>query len=400
MRWVCTTATTKTMMYQLLNIPKLIAANAFEGADLLQNAADMANGVAEGFDELWTETINTGVASPAGGVWNSMCTVGMLFAVATLAFFMVEWTKNMLEGDEKRSYTEFIWVIIVVALLTNNGLLLGKTTLGIRNYINNINKYVLENAAASTDLRASFQGVLESQTARLAMGNAVNNCQRKSKTPQENIDCLKQTKEQFQAEFPTLFIKSGGDLPGPLNDIVQKIDRTISAVGDAIENGDNLFEIALSPVNALIGSELMEFVTMIMLGLNGAYQWAIELTFLLTALLGPLAVGGSLLPFGSKPIFAWLTGFFSVGMAKLSFNIITGFAGQLMSTSKASQPMFFLFTIAIFAPFLASGIAAGGGLAVLTQINKASSFYANLAIKVTSMAATGGMSGAASALRK
>lgn len=387
------------MIYQL-NISKLIAANAFEGAELLNQAANMADGVAKGFDELWTETINTGAASPAGGVWNSMCTVGTLFAVATLALFMVEWTKNMLQGDEQRAYSEFIWVIIVVALLANNGLLLGKATIGIRDYINNVNKFVLENAAASANLRANFQGVLESQTARLAMGNAINNCQQKSKTPQENIDCLKQTKEQFQAEFPTLFVKSGGGLPGPLNDIVQKIDRAVSSVGDAIENGDNPLEIAFSPINALIGSNLMELVTIIMLGLNGAYQWAIELTFLLTALLGPLAVGGSLLPSGSKPIFAWLTGFFSVGMAKLSFNIITGFAGQLMSTSRASQPMFFLFTIAIFAPFLATGISAGGGLAVLTQINKASTFYTNLAIKVSSTAATGGMSGAASALRK
>lgn len=388
------------MIYQLSNIPKIIAANAFEGSDLLNQAADMANGVAKGFDDLWTETINTGAASPAGGVWNSMCTVGTLFAVATLAFFMVEWTKNMLDGDEKRSYTELIWVIIVVALLANNGLLLGKATLGVRNYINNVNKFVLENAAASADLRANFQGVLESQTAKLAMGNAVNNCQRKSKTPQENIDCLKETKESFQREYPNLFVKSGGGNIGPLNDIAQKIDRVVSSVGDAIENGANPLEIAFSPINAIVGSEIMEMVTIIMLALNGAYQWAIELTFLLTALLGPLAVGGSLLPFGSKPIFAWLTGFFSVGMAKLSFNIITGFAGQLMATSRASQPMFFLFTIAIFAPFLASGIAAGGGLAVLTQINKASSFYANLAIKVSSMTATGGMSRAASALRK
>lgn len=387
------------MIYQL-NISKLIAANAFEGAELLKNAASTAEGIAKGFDDLWTETINTGAASPAGGVWNSMCTVGTLFAVATLALFMVEWTKNMLQGDEQRAYSEFIWVIIVVALLANNGLLLGKGTIGIRNYINNVNSYVLKNAAASADLRANFQGVLESQTARLAMGNAVHNCQQKSKTPQENIDCLKQTKEQFQAEFPTLFVKSGGGLPGPLNDIVQKIDRAVSSVGDAIENGDNPLEIAFSPINALVGSNLMELVTMIMLGLNGAYQWAIELTFLLTALLGPLAVGGSLLPFGSKPIFAWLTGFFSVGMAKLSFNIITGFAGQLMATSRASQPMFFLFTIAIFAPFLATGISAGGGLAVLTQINKASTFYANLAIKVGSTAATGGMGRAASALRR
>ena len=125
---------------------KIIAANAFESGELLEGAANMASGVAEGFNELWTETINTGTG--AGGVWNSRCTVGILFAVATLAFFMVEWTKNALDGDEKRSYTEFIWVIIVVALLGNNGQLLGQATLGVRNYINNVNQFVLENAAA------------------------------------------------------------------------------------------------------------------------------------------------------------------------------------------------------------------------------------------------------------
>ncbi len=47
-----------------------------------------------------------------------------------------------------------------------------------------------------------------------------------------------------------------------------------------------------------------------------AFQWIIEVCMLLTALLGPLAVGGSLLPVGQKAIFAWLTGFFSVGMIK------------------------------------------------------------------------------------
>ena len=52
---------------------------------------------------------------------------------------------------------------------------------------------------------------------------------------------------------------------------------------------------------------------------------------LLTALLGPMAVGASLLPYGSKQIFTWLKAFFSLGMAKLSFNIILGLCGQLVS---------------------------------------------------------------------
>ncbi|MCC2693472.1 hypothetical protein IQ240_12885 [Nodularia sp. LEGE 04288] len=110
----------------------------------------------------------------------------------------------------------------------------------------------------------------------------------------------------------------------------------------------------------------------------------------MTALIGPLAVGGSLLPYGAKSIFAWLTGYFTVGMAKLSFNIIVGFAAQLMITSRADQPLFFLFVIGIIAPFLATGLAAGGGLAVLQQINKAAEFYGSMAINIASTVITKG----------
>ncbi|MEM1392497.1 MAG: hypothetical protein AAGG00_04230 [Cyanobacteria bacterium P01_H01_bin.150] len=380
--------------FTIIRLPKIIAANAFQGTELVNQAAGMADDIASGFDDLWQETINNGTGTPSG-IWIAMCSVGILFAVATLSFFMVEWVKNTLDGDEKRSYTEFIWVIIVITLLTNNGFFLGKTTFSIRNYINNVNSFVLENAAATYDLRANFQSVLGAQAARISMGNAIANCQQQASNPQNIVVCLEETKEDFQNAYPELFNKSGAGVPGPLNDIVQKIDRVLSSTGDAIKNGANPLEIITSPINAIIGSDIMQFVTIIMLALNGAYQWAIELSFLLTAIMAPLAVGGSLLPFGTKPIFVWLTGFFSIGMAKLSFNIIVGFAGQLMATSRASQPLFFLFTIAIFAPFLATGIAAGGGLAVLSQINRASMLYTNLAIKVSSMVLTKGFDGAA-----
>jgi hypothetical protein len=62
---------------------------------------------------------------------------------------------------------------------------------------------------------------------------------------------------------------------------------------------------------------------------------------LLTALLGPLAVGGSLLPVGQKAIFAWLTGFFSVGMIKLCFNIISGLVATMVLNADNNDPMIF-----------------------------------------------------------
>ena len=123
-----------------------------------------------------------------------------------------------------------------------------------------------------------------------------------------------------------------------------------------------------------------------MLALNNAYQWGLELALLLTALMGPLAVGGSLLPVGSRAIVGWLTGFFTVALAKLSFNIILGLAGQLIATAEASQPMIFLAFIGIVAPFLATGIAAGGGMAVLTQLTNGARWVATSAASGGSVA--------------
>lgn len=142
----------------------------------------------------------------------------------------------------------------------------------------------------------------------------------------------------------------------------------------------------------MIGSNVIQIVSTVLLGLSGAYQWGIELTMLLTALIGPLAVGGSLLPYGAKSIFVWLTGYFTVGMAKLSFNVIVGFAGELIANSRSDQPLFFLFVIGIMAPFLATGLATGGGLALLTQINKAAEMYTTIAVDIGSAVITKGAS--------
>lgn len=357
----------------------LFAQSQFAGADLLEQATKTADFIAKGFNEIWDETIT-------GDLYTAMCKVGVLFAVATFVFFMVEWTKKMLNGDEQRAYTEFIWVLIVIVLLANNGKVLGSSTLGIRNYINNTNQYVLAYTAKGVDLRAAFQKALGVEAVRGVIGKEIENCKTSSLTPEESIKCLSDAKNRLSQEYPSYFTGSSG----PFAWIVQKIDRIIQAPVDAIKSGANPLQVIFSPFSAYIGSEVIEIVSIILIGLNGAYQWAIELTMLLTALIGPLAVGGSLLPYGGRAIFTWLTGYFSVGMAKLCFNVIAGLAGQLIATSRSDQPLFFLFTIGIFAPFLATGLAAGGGLAVLQQINKAAETYSSIAIDASKAVLTRG----------
>ncbi|WP_341531718.1 hypothetical protein WKK05_39065 (plasmid) [Nostoc sp. UHCC 0302] len=342
-----------------------------DGGDLANLAKENAASVAKGFDELWQETIT-------GGVYSAICKVGALFAIATLTFFMVEWTKKMMAGEEQRAYTDFIWPLIVIYLLSNNGNVLGKSTLGIRNYINNVNNIVLSQAAAGIDLKQAYEQALGTEAARSAIGLTVNRCQNSSLSQQEQIECLNKAKSDLKEKYPDKF---GAD--GLFSWFIDAIDGAVDAFNDFKKRKANGLDLILSPINGFVGSAITDIVTIILVGMNGAYQWGIELTMLVTALLGPVAVGGSLLPYGAKSIYTWLVGYFSVGFGKLCFNLIVGFAGQLIADSKSYQPMFFLFTIGIIAPFLATGLAAGGGVAVLAQINKASETYTGIAIEVT-----------------
>lgn len=95
---------------------------------------------------------------------------------------------------------------------------------------------------------------------------------------------------------------------------------------------------------------------------------------LLTAALGPIAVGASLLPVGGKPIYAWLTGFFSFGIAKLSFSIIAGLAGRVLISTVDSDSTWFMIFMAFLAPILALAIAIGGGAGVFLAITNTASW--------------------------
>lgn len=360
---------------------------AFSGGDLLTRASESAEEIATGFNELWDNTLS-------GGLYAALSTVGVLFAVATFVFFMVEWTKQMINIEEQRAITDFIWVLIVVVLLANNGQLLGQATLAVRNYINNTNNFVLQYTAEDANLAQAFRQALENEAARSAIGAEIENCRSSSLTPEDAISCLEDASNRLSQEYPSYFAGTG-----PLAATIQRLQTIIQAPIDAIDSGANPLQVIFSPFSAVIGNNIRDQVTYILLGLNGAYQWGIELTMLVTALIGPLAVGGSLLPYGAKAIFAWLTGYFSVGLAKLSFNIIVGFAAQIMITARADQPLFFLFVIGIIAPFLATGLSAGGGLAVLQQINKAGEFYGSMAINIASRAITKGAGVAAQKIK-
>jgi hypothetical protein len=81
------------------------------------------------------------------------------------------------------------------------------------------------------------------------------------------------------------------------------------------------------------------------------------------------------LPGTGKPIFAWLTGFLAIGIAKISFNIMAISTATVImngpgqNASADPDLMWFMIFLGILAPITALGLATLGGLAVFQAIS-------------------------------
>ena len=289
--------------------------------------------VARSMDRLWNDVLS-------GGLYGAIANLGIFFAVGTLIIFMVQWTREMVDGDNSKAFSEMIWPVIVIVLLTNNAQPLASVTLGLRGIINQTNETLLTTTSSSIRLQEAYQRVMLKNGSADAISSLIAQCNAIA-DPTQQKECLQNA--QVQAEQ----IESDDESRSPgLFEGVQDFFNT------------NIFQLA-------VRGWLLAF--------GVAFQWMVEISMLLTGLLGPLAVGGSLLPVGSKAIFAWLTGMFSVGMVKLCFNIISGLVATLVLNADSTDPMIFAFAIGLIAPILSVVLAVGAGTAVLKSFSSIAS---------------------------
>lgn len=322
-------------------------------SNITKDGAIAADLIAKSFDQLWQDTFK-------GQLYASIANLGALFALGTLLIFMVQWAKTMLEGDDSKALSEMIWPLIVIFLLAGHGKNLASATLGLRGIIQETNKTLLETTSASIRLQEAYQEVMEANGDADTVRQYQIECEAKS-NPQEEKQCYE--KSIKEAEKIAKDAKSKNE---------QTQEEGVSPIGEI----RNLLKQILN-FRQSFGQLVMRGV---LFGIAAAFQWIIEISLLVTGLLGPLAVGGSLLPIGKKPIIAWLTAFFSIGLVKVCYNMISGLVAIIMFTSNnVFDSMTFPLIIGFFAPILSLALAAGGGLSVLNGMSSiASSGISNL----------------------
>ena len=221
----------------------------------------------------------------------------------------------------------------------------------MRYIINETNLLLLETTSSTVSLQSAYQKVMGEVGAEAAIKSVVSQCSA-IVDPQQQSDCLNNAAAQAQ--------EIANSLPTPPS---SGLSQFIQAITNPVETG---MKAISSTFQLAVRGWLIAF--------GVAFQWVTEVSLLLTGLLGPLAVGASLLPVGTKSIYAWLIGFFSVGMVKICFNIITGLVATMVVNADANDPMIFAFATGLIAPILSLVLAAGGGMAVFNSLTSTASF--------------------------
>jgi hypothetical protein len=328
--------------------------------EILDNGVATSQSLADGWDNQWLGLLQNNTSD---NLYRALTNLGIFFAVGTLLFFMIQFLKDLISYEYTRPISALIWPFIVVVLLSNsgNGSILSNLTLGMRDFLNTVNQQVV----VSADANKIYQQALNMSIAEEVAGSLLRPCQ--SLTGEQQTQCFVKAAEKVNFLWQKYRDTYGNQ--NWINRLQTKIDNIRYGTGFVSETS----------FNSLLGSTVQTSIKSFLISLQYAFQNLIEATMLLIALLGPIAVGASLLPVAGKPIFAWLTGFLSIGIAKISFNIIAVLTAAVIvngpgqNASADPDLMWFIIFLGILAPILSLLVAAAGGFAVFSAISNTSS---------------------------
>lgn len=335
----------------------------FNFPEISESGRVAAEATIEAYDDLWLDVLE-------GPLYTTLVSTGVLFAVGTLLFFIIQMIKDLNEGDLTRPITSLIWPLLVVFLLTKPGdasmYRLATFSYDLRRIINETNQTVLATTHIGVKLDDAYRQAQGMSSVRPTIEGWIKQCE--SLTGKQQMQCM------------TIALKDAQDLLaayGKANGSSNWLTREQARIGDMVaklldfnaswdEQGRSIFWAMTGPAwEAAVYSLLLAF--------QSAFQNLLEFSLLLTVLLGPIAAGASLLPVDGKPIYAWLTAIFSLFTAKLCFNITAGLASTIMVDVEQVDHLWFAIFVGVLSPIFSTALAAGGGMAVWSSITNMAS---------------------------
>lgn len=357
-------------------------------------------GIKEEWDPIWNSVLNS-------FVFDRLVDLGLTIAGVSIAIWAIRTFRMLVDGQFVAGFSQVIYPTLVVILLSNNGFVLKNLTLYQRSVVNYVNDTVLESMNVTlTAGPGSGQTYNISQIA----GSAVVYQEAKNRLMSEFNRCTQIAGEEKNRCFNRVFndyepgvvyqAASQARKPFTIQEAVaygQVYDQLNEAYQELKDKPDEKWKewwygIANTPAMKLLrGGDLVEIIYSVIADILTIVQLAVanlfELCMLLTALLGPIALGGSLVTGGGTPLgplLGWMVGFWSIGIARVCLTLAQGMGLMVYAVKGPSFMGPLGIIMAILAPLISFALASGGGLAVFSSILSAGSSVASVASNLMS----------------
>jgi hypothetical protein len=356
------------VLAQLQNNPAGAAANT------VTNTLELSRATSEAWDRVWLSIFRTGFATGEVGLWIALVRFSITLGALSIIFLAIKEGKEILARQSWSDLaTMFVWPLVVLFFLSGSGNLLANTVLLMRQVATTQVRQVLEVQVGGLTFNQAISNVALTQSARTQIDAIYLEC--RDKTGDALITCWNDPAKRQAVE--RIVSAAERTNSGPLSTLQQYAQTLFSLSGAGIAttagtniaallgNGEgiDIFEPLAAPLQKLIESFLW--------ALTWAFLNALEAALLVTGLFAPIAMALSVLPLGSKPIWAWGIGFMSLFGVQLGWNMLVGLVASILviANAQAIADLAFPVFIAIFAPILVTSVAAGGGLSLFSALN-------------------------------
>ncbi|MEA5566636.1 hypothetical protein [Anabaena sp. UHCC 0399] len=313
------------------------------GSDLVMNA----------FEQDWKD-----LAAGQSPIYTAVVSVSMLIAIFLVSFWSLGWYRQISdEGFSQNVVSEMVFPLLVILMLSNNGAMLANTSLALRNVTVNLNSSILSITRNGITLKDAIRSVNTDQTFIAAAQTEIAKC-----------DTL-----------PTSETDAQGNKTNPRQKCIDEKIYEAQKQAQATKKDKGIFGINVTWNPLDMGGQIINKVVQgtifaILMGLSAGFQYILQMSFLLTVYVAPIFLVLSFLPFGAKPIYAWLSGWLGLTLVLISYSITVGIIAGSIVNQPSSSLLLMQLLQAIFSPALAVAIGTGTGMSVFKAFTSGINF--------------------------
>ena len=274
-----------------------------------------------------------------GEMFNLILFLSRIILVLAFAVFIYKFMQRLTGNDISIAYEKFIWLIIVISLLANDGAVLKSSLRGLRNI--------------TTTSAIAVQERLSNDISALAAVNALALDARAVEVTKTVIkQCLIEDTDELKTQCLNEAIADAEEAADIIED---SFGITATALRKLVEIKDSI----LNKTSSFLGDSYEGLIQFILTGIQGSFSYAMDTGIILACMLSPFALALSI--FNMDAFFKWLSSFFSLAIAKISYSILMSLIAVLHVNSGLSFTLVYSIFLAVFAPIISLSAASMAG---------------------------------------